>query len=393
MLKTLNRILSFVIVFLLGFLSAVTLAVYFDVPTSKLDQLSMLIEARFIGEYDRTKTEDAAAAAMVASLGDRWSYYIPAADYAAFQERNDNAYVGIGITILPGEEGEGFRIVSVQENGPAKAAGLLPEDLIISANGQDIREMTTDELRDIIRGKEGTSVQLGILRDGQELSFEVLRAQILTDVVKYRMLEGNIGLIKILNFDSRCASDSIAAIEELTAQGAKALIFDVRNNPGGYAHELVALLDHLLPEGTIFHTLDYAGNESFDRSDADCLDIPMAVLCNEDSYSAAEFFAAAIQEYEAGTILGTPTCGKGYFQSAFPLMDGSAVGLSIGKYFTPKGNSLTGIGIQPDILVDVDDEIYAKIYYETLEPEEDLQVQAAVEVLLQDIRLQAAGIQ
>ena len=159
------------------------------------------------------------------------------------------------------------------------------------------------------------------------------------------------------------------------------MIFDVRNNPGGYATELVELLDYLLPEGELFRTVDYAGKEQVDYSDASFLDMPIAVVCNEDSYSAAEFFPAAIQEYGAGTVVGTPTCGKGYFQYTYELSDGSGVGLSVGKYFTPQGKSLAGVGIQPDILVEVDDETQAAIYYGSLEPEEDPQIMAAVEIL------------
>ena len=200
-------------------------------------------------------------------------------------------------------------------------------------------------------------------------------------MVTCQLLDDGIGLITIANFDSRCANESIAAIESLRVQGATSLIFDVRNNPGGYAHEMVELLDYLLPEGDLFRTVDYKGSESVDRSDASFLDMPMVVLCNEDSYSAAEFFAAAIQEYEAGTVIGMPTCGKGYFQYTYRLSDGSAVGLSVGKYFTPSGKSLADVGIQPDITVEVDDDTYAKIYYGQLDPMEDPQILAAIDVL------------
>ena len=205
--------------------------------------------------------------------------------------------------------------------------------------------------------------------------------QILTEVVSYEMLENSIGLIAISNFDARCADETIAAIEALREQGAQALIFDVRNNPGGYATELVKVLDYLLPEGDLFRTLDYAGRETVDKSDASFLDMPIAVVCNEDSYSAAEFFPAAIQEYGAGTIVGMPTCGKGYFQYTYELSDGSAVGLSAGKYFTPSGKSLIGTGIQPDVVVEVDDETRAKIAYGTLDAKDDPQIQAAVDIL------------
>lgn len=349
--------------------------------STKLDQVEYLIQNRFIEEADMEKAEDAAATAMIDSLGDRWSYYLSAADYATHKEQVENAYVGIGITISPEENGQGFLILAVQKDSGAEAAGLLAGDIITGAESQDVRGMTTAQLRDIIRGKEGTSVSLEITRDSEVLRVQVTRMQILTEVVSYEMLENSIGLIAISNFDARCADETIAAIEALREQGAQALIFDVRNNPGGYATELVKVLDYLLPEGDLFRTLDYAGRETVDKSDASFLDMPIAVVCNEDSYSAAEFFPAAIQEYDAGTIVGMPTCGKGYFQYTYELSDGSAVGLSAGKYFTPSGKSLIGTGIQPDVVVEVDDETRAKIAYGTLDAKDDPQIQAAVDIL------------
>lgn len=349
--------------------------------STKLDQVEYLIKNRFIEEADMEKAEDAAATAMIDSLGDRWSYYLSAADYATHKEQVENAYVGIGITISPEENGQGFLILAVQKDSGAEAAGLLAGDIITSAESQDVRGMTTAQLRDIIRGKEGTSVSLEITRDSEVLRVQVTRMQILTEVVRYEMLENSIGLIAISNFDARCADETIAAIEALREQGAQALIFDVRNDPGGYATELVKVLDYLLPEGDLFRTLDYAGRETVDKSDASFLDMPIVVVCNEDSYSAAEFFPAAIQEYGAGTIVGMPTCGKGYFQYTYELSDGSAVGLSAGKYFTPSGKSLIGTGIQPDVVVEVDDETRAKIAYGTLDAKDDPQIQAAVDIL------------
>ena len=195
------------------------------------------------------------------------------------------------------------------------------------------------------------------------------------------MLPGNVGLVTIANFDSRCASESIAAIESLLEQGATSLIFDVRYNPGGYAHELVQLLDYLLPEGDLFIAEDYLGNRSVDGSDASCLEIPMVVMVNGDSFSAAEFFAAALRDYEWATVVGEQTVGKGYFQQSFELSDGSAVNLSVGKYFTPGGISLAGIGVTPDVEVTVDEETWIDIYYGYLEPEEDPQIQAALDLL------------
>lgn len=378
-MKTFIRVMSYLATALLACALTLHLCTGNLSGVSKLDQVKYLIETRFIGEADMDQADDAAAKAMVASLGDRWSQYLTAQENAAYSEQTANAYVGIGVTISPDENG--FLVTDVQPDSGAQEAGILPGDIIVGAQGQSAQGITTSQLRDLIRGPEGTTVTLEILRDGESLSPEVERRQILTQVVSSQMLDGNIGLIAISNFDTRCAQESIAAIESLREQGAVALIFDVRYNPGGYASELVELLDYLLPQGELFRTIDYTGKEKIDYSDESFLDMPIAVVCNQSSYSAAEFFPAAIQEYGAGVIVGTPTVGKGYFQYTYQLSDGSGLNLSVGKYFTPQGKSLADVGIQPDILVEVDEETEDAIYLGTLEPQDDPQIMAAVEAL------------
>ena len=373
---------SYVLVAVLA--TVVTLAmVNYEVgfAPSKLEQLEDLIEDRFIGDADLEAIEDAAADAMVTATGDRWSYYIPASEYEAYQEQMNNAYVGVGITIQITEENQGFLITQVNAGGPAEEAGLQVNDLLIAVEDTDVREMTTADVRNLVRGEEGTFVNLTVLREGDHTTFSVERRKVETLVATYEMLENNIGLVTIDNFDSRCAEETIAAIETLLSNGAEKLIFDVRHNPGGYASELVKVLDYLLPEGELFRTVRYDGKEDVDMSDADCLDVPMAVLVNAGSYSAAEFFAAALRDYEAAVVVGEQTVGKGYFQTTYQLNDGSAVALSIGEYFTPKGKNLAAVGVTPDVVVTVDEETASAIYYGTLNPEEDPQIQAAVKTL------------
>lgn len=373
------RFLSYVVVAMLA--TAITLQMTVKTGTGKLDRLENLIQERYIGEADGEAMEDAAAAAMVKATGDRWSYYIPASQYEAHKEQSENAYVGIGITIQQAEDGSGFLIVMVNQNGPAQEAGIQVNDLLIAVEDQDVREMTADQVRELIRGEAGTKVSLTVMRQGEHQTLAVERRRIESAVATGQMLTDGIGLVKISNFDERCASESIAAVQKLQKEGAKKIIFDVRNNPGGYAEELVKLLDYLLPEGDLFRSVSYDGTEKVDTSDADCLDMPMAVLINGSSYSAAEFFAAALQEYQAATIVGEPTVGKGVYQTTISLGDGSAVALSTGKYFTPKGNSLTDVGVIPDVRVDVDEETAEKVYYGTLGYADDLQIQAAIQVL------------
>lgn len=348
---------------------------------SKLDQLETIIDERFIEDVDMTALEDAAADAMVTATGDRWSYYIPASQYASYVEQMQNAYVGIGVTIQPSEEPAGLEVVQVTAGGPAEAAGIQVFDVIVEAEGQNCSEIGMEETRNIIRGEAGTQVQLTINRQGETLEFTVTREKIDVPVATYEVLDSGYGLITISNFDSKCAHETIAAIEELMEQNVKGIVFDVRFNPGGYKHELVEVLDYILPEGPLFRSETYDGKTETDTSDAGHIEIPMAVLVNGDSYSAAEFFAAALQEYDCAIVVGEKTCGKGYFQNTITLSDGSAVALSVGKYFTPNGVSLAGVGITPDVTVEVDEDTYAAIYGRALEPSEDPQLQAAISAL------------
>ena len=346
---------------------------------TKLEALLDLLDQRFVDGVDRTELEDAAADAMVNAMGDRWSYYIPADEYASFQEQKKNAYVGIGVTISATEKG--YLIEKVAEGGPAEEAGVLAGDVIVAVDGTRIAGMDMDEGKKLVQGKAGTQVQITVERAGQEQAFSIKRGTVKTPVATAKLLPDNIGLVTIKNFNTNCAKETIAAIESLLEQGATALIFDVRYNGGGYAEEMNKVLDYLLPEGQLFKTVDYTGKEKVTNSDAKCLDIPMAVLVNGSSYSAAEFFAAALREYEWATVAGEKTSGKGYFQVVYQLSDGSAVGLSIGKYVTPKGVSLEGVGITPDHVVEVTQEQAAAIYAGTLDPMQDPQILAAIAAL------------
>ena len=375
------RIMGYVLVALASSgLTLGILAMAGRLETSKLDQVQNMIEERFIGEADPTALEDAAAAAMVAATGDRWSGYIPAAEYQDYLDRMKNSYVGVGMTIRALEEG--FEVIHVEPTGPAAEAGVQPGDVVVAVFGQRVAGMTASDVSAMVKGEAGTTVDMTFARGEEELTFTIERREIQTIVAEGRMLEEGVGLVTINNFDSRCADETIAAIEDLLDQGAQKLIFDVRGNPGGYADELVEVLDYLLPEGPLFRSEYYTGKITVDESDAKCLDIPMAVLINGDSYSAAEFFAAALEEYEAAITVGQPTTGKGYFQVTTRLKDGSALRLSVGKYTTPNGVSLAEVGgLVPNIQVDVDEEVYMLILAGTLEPENDPQIQAALEAL------------
>ena len=345
---------------------------------AKTAEIGAYLDTFFIDDYDEDKLADAAAAAMVAATGDRWSYYLTAEEKSSYDEQMKNAYVGIGVTITAQEALGGMRIEAVTAGSPAEEAGILVGDLITEVEGEKTLDLGMTGTRAKVRGEEGTFVTLTVLRGEESFPVTVERRSIQTPVAAYEMLDGQIGYIRIANFDSRCAEETNAAIDELIAQGAQALIFDVRYNGGGYKDELVKVLDKILPEGILFQSEDYQGTKQTDRSDEGCIELPMAVLVNQDSYSAAEFFAAAIQEYGWGTVVGAKTVGKGNFQTAFTLSDGSMLNLSIGKYYTPQGRSLTDTGVTPDVIVELSDEDNAKLSYSQLEKTDDAQLQAAI---------------
>lgn len=377
--KWIVRTLSYILVAALA--SAVTMLAWVDRNDGdKLTELQRIITQCFVGEADMEEVQDMAAAAMVYALGDQWSYYVPASEFSAYQETKDNSYVGIGVNIAVREDGSGIDILGVTLGGAAEAAGILPGDILIKVDGQSIAGMTADQVKELVRGEEGTELTLVIHREGEEKSFTLKRQK--TVVAAGKMLEDDIGLVRINNFNAGCAKETLAAVEQLRTQGATKLIFDVRNNPGGYVSEMLEVLNYLLPEGVLFREEDYLGNKSEESSDAACLELPMAVLVNGDSYSAAEFFAAALQEYEWASVVGENTSGKGYYQTTYVLSDGSAVNLSIGKYFTPKGVNLTEAGgLTPDVTVTVEEEMANKIAVNGISLENDPQIQAAVTAL------------
>lgn len=379
MKKFLLRTVSYLLVAIAA--SSVTFGLCNYQPTGKLAGLQALLERCYIGDMDQKTVEDAAASAMVDALGDRWSHYQTAEEYALYQDAMSNSYVGMGITISVREDEQGLDILEVTPNGPAQEAGVQAGDQLVAVDGTDIRGMTLAEVSDLIKGKEGTSVVLTLIRGEGEVELSVKRKRIESVVATGFLLEDKVGLITIANFDDRCAQETIEVIETLRSQGAEALIFDVRNNPGGYKREMVELLDYLLPEGPLFRTEDYRGREEVDTSDEKCLDIPMAVIVNLHSYSASEFFAAALSEYDAAVTVGEKTFGKGYFQNTYALKDGSAVTLSIGKYYTPKGVSLAGVGLTPDVEVPLSEEEFTALLSGELPAAEDPQIQAALNAL------------
>ena len=340
--------------------------------TRQIQELREIIAARYVGEYDEGELTEAALAATVAALGDRWSHYMSPAAFEEQQLRAQNRRQGIGVTFTECEETGGILILEVARGSPAAYAGLVAGEIILTLEGQSTVGMDTEEIREIVHDRYGAYVTLELQGlDGSKRTVDVAVEEFFSDPVYYEMLEDKMGYIRIANFDATSGEGSIAAVESLVEAGAVGLIFDVRSNGGGRLAELLLLLDHLLPEGELFIYADASGRETVYYAQSDAyVSMPMVVLVDEHAFSAAEYFAAILQEREWAYIVGQPTTGKGRTQITIPLSGGGAVRISVSRYFTPGRVDLSETGgIVPDYPV------------ENTDAEIDAQLNAALELL------------
>ena len=348
---------------------------------SKLKSVADIVDKYFVGEYKEADAIEVALAGYVAGLDDVWSAYYTAEQTASIEEDEANQYVGIGVTYSTAAESL-YQITAVTPGGPADLAGILPGDKLLTASGVDVNTLETgDDLAALVKGEIGTQVTIVVERAGEPLTFNITRDVIYTYSVTSRMLENNVGYIAIADFDSNVDDEFREHLTTLQEQGAKGFIFDVRNNPGGYVSVMHEMLDGLLPEGPVITMVDKAGEEMPLTSDADMLEMPMVVVTNEYSVSAAEFFAAALQEYDMATVVGTKTSGKGYSQQTFKLSDGSSVHISTTRYYTPKGNSLAETGVTPDLVVELPLEDLNLLLSGKLADADDEQLQSAIKAV------------
>lgn len=341
-----------------------------------------LIDRYYVGEADMDELTDLALAVTVDSL-DRWSYYMTEEEYADYLDFSNNRYQGIGVTIRFDSELGGYEVVELTKDGPAARAGVQVGEIITRCQGENVSGGTTDSLKSLIQSAPDGMVELTLRSpDGTERTITVSCEEIQVDPVSWEMLEGDIGYIRLENFELGMAQSAIEAVDELMEQGAAGIVFDVRANPGGRVSELCDLLDYLVPEGDLFIRANKDGDETVERADDEWVDIPLAVVVDSNSYSAAEFFAAALSEYDRAVIAGEATTGKGRSQVTFVLSDGSAVHLSRYKYLTPKRVDLSEAGgIVPQLPVELDDGQSSLFAAGQLDPAEDPQIQAAADAL------------
>lgn len=349
----------------------------------KLVEIETLMNNYYLDEIDNSEIETWLYKGAVAGLGDPYAAYYTEEEYRSMLDSTNGSYCGIGVEISQNINSGIVTITRVFEDSPAMEAGILPGDIIYKAGDLEATGNDLNMIVSKIKGEEGTKAALSVVREGEEdyLEFQVERRTIEIQTVSSAVLENHIGYISISSFDDVTSEQFISALDELEAQGIQGLIVDLRNNGGGLVSSVCAILDRLLPEGLIVYTEDKYGNREEERSDKEhYFDKPMAVLINGNSASASEIFAGAIKDYEMGTLVGTTTYGKGIVQKIYPLSDGTAVKLTVSKYYTPKGNNIHGIGIEPDVEVELDESLKK----ETVIPrDKDNQLQKALEVLQQ----------
>lgn len=352
---------------------------------SQLNEVQQLVDEKFVGEYDMGDVEDYVLTGYISGLGDRWSYYMTEEAYEEYKTDNQDTRVGIGVTVSLITEDDGSEVLEVQTvsvGSPAEKAGFGSYDRIVGVDGSSIEELGGYENAvDAVRGDSGTDVVLTVVDydTGETRDITVTRGEFEQIYVTSRVMDDDVGYVKIDRFASETDEQFIAEVDKLQEQGVTKLIFDLRNNPGGSLDSLVNSLDYLLPEGKIITLDSKDGSEDVFESDADEVDLPMVVMVNEDSYSAAEFFAEALREYDKAQIVGEKTSGKGYSQIVYPLSNGGAVGLSSSCYYTPDGTSLIGKGVEPDVECSLTEEQIERYY--VLSDEEDTQLQAALDAV------------
>lgn len=347
----------------------------------KLDIIQSYLDRYYVEDFDEEQVEDMLYAGMMAGVGDQYTYYLTAESMKEYMDNTNGNFGGIGIEVRANQTGE-VEIQKVMEGQPAEEAGLMVRDIIVSVDGEDVRGKVLSDVVAKMRGEEGTEVALGVLREstGETLEFTMQRKIVEVESVTARMLEDGIGYLAIEGFKRNTYDQYKAALEKLEAEGMRGLILDLRNNPGGLVDSVYEIGEELLPAGTMVYTLDKNGNRDDLKCDGEYLDIPLVLLVNGYSASASEILAGAVKDLGRGTLVGTQTFGKGLVQRSFPLPDGSGLSITIRKYYTPNGTSIHGIGITPDVVIELPEE-YQEMYQWEIPEGEDTQLEKGLEIM------------
>lgn len=354
----------------------------------KLSFLEALVDSYYLEDVDHSAFADGIYKGFMSSLEDPYSTYYTKKEYTALMESSSGVYHGIGATVNQDVKTGIIKVVKPFENGPAYKAGILPGDVLYMVEGEEVTGVDLSEVVSRMKGVEGTKVRISVIREGETdpIEFTIVRQQIKVPTIEHKMLADKIGYIIITEFDEITVKQFSSAVDELEKAGMKGLVVDVRNNPGGLLSSVVNILDRLLPKSLIVYTEDKYGNrleEIAKDKDGKKINVPMAVLINGNSASASEIFAGTIQDYGIGTVVGTTSFGKGIVQKVIPLSDGTAIKLTISKYFTPKGRNIHGTGILPDVEIDLTDELKKLV---TIPIDQDIQLQKAIQTVKAKIK-------
>ena len=342
----------------------------------KVSELKELIDQNYMGDVEEKQLEEGIYKGFISGLDDPYSVYYDEEETKSLYETTEGEYQGIGAVLSQNMNTGIITLVQIYDDSPAMKAGLKDNDILYKVNGEEVTGVELTEVVSHIKGEKGTTVEMTVLRgaDNEEVTVTATRDTVEAQTVKYRMMDGQIGYVSVSEFDSVTYDQYQKALKDLEGQGMKGLVVDLRNNPGGNLNTVCDMLDLMLPKGLIVYTEDKDGNrQEASSDDENQFTLPLAVLVNGNSASASEIYAGAIQDYGIGDIVGTQTYGKGVVQQISDLKDDTCVKLTIAKYFTPKGRSINGKGITPDVEVE----------YEADEnnPEADNQLDKAVETI------------
>lgn len=343
----------------------------------QLDELQQLIEQKYYIPVDGSKLYEGLYKGLFAGIGDPYSSYLTKQEYEDLMIATSGEYEGIGVTIAPDKQGY-ITVVAPIDDTPAFKAGIKPEDKIIAVDGVEYNGESIDAAASAMRGEGGTTVKIKILRGEDSKELEIIRAKITMNTVKGEMINDSIGYIRISSFEKRTADDFSEALRNMEIGGAKGLIIDLRDNPGGLVDVSVEIADTLLPEAVITYTEDRKGNKNYYKSDGAATSIPYVLLINGGSASASEIVAGAVKSNEAGKIVGTTSYGKGIIQEIVQLSSGDATKLTVMQYFAPHGEQIHEKGVEPDYVVELKDEDFTD---GILLKENDRQLQKAMELL------------
>ena len=347
----------------------------------KAKAIESLIDKYYLDKIDNDELESYLYKGLMAGLGDPYSTYYTAEEYKELTEDTEGVYRGIGVTMQKDVSTGAVTVVKCFEGAPGAEAGLQPQDQLVKVNGEDITDKELSEVVKMIKTSESDTVTLTILREGESdyREVEVTLDTVEAPMVEHEMLDNKIGYITINQFAETTASQYETALEDLNNQGMERLIVDVRDNPGGLLTSVCDVLDSMLPEELLVYTEDKNGKKSeYNAKGTDQFGKPMVILVNGNSASAAEIFSGALQDYKVAKLVGTTTFGKGIVQQIFNLSDGSAVKMTISKYYTPSGRCIHGTGLEPDIEVDLPDELKNQV---SIDKSEDTQLQKAIETV------------